>query len=215
MGYSREMLERPVVGIVDTGSRLQQLPPHCSRADRGGEARRAGRRRAAARFPTVSLGELFLFPTSMHFRNLMSMDTEEMLRAQPMDAVRADRRLRQDGAGAADGRGLGRHAGGAAGHRPMLADAVPGRAAGRLHRLPALLGALPRRRGDRRTRSARSRASSRPPPAPARVMGTASHHGLHRRGAGHGAAGHAPRFPAVHADRLRAAEEAGARRRCS
>src|SRR6202008_2541626 len=38
-------------------------------------------------FPTVSLGEVFLNPTSLKFRNLMSMDTEEMVRAQPMDAV--------------------------------------------------------------------------------------------------------------------------------
>jgi dihydroxy-acid dehydratase len=38
-------------------------------------------------FPTVSLGEVFLNPTSLRFRNLMSMDTEEMIRAQPMDSV--------------------------------------------------------------------------------------------------------------------------------
>ncbi len=38
-------------------------------------------------FPTISLGEVFLSPTSMKFRNLMSIDTEEMIRAQPMDAV--------------------------------------------------------------------------------------------------------------------------------
>src|SRR5205823_1828273 len=38
-------------------------------------------------FPTISLGEVFLNPTSMMFRNLMSMDVEEMIRAQPMDAV--------------------------------------------------------------------------------------------------------------------------------
>jgi dihydroxy-acid dehydratase len=38
-------------------------------------------------FPTVSLGEVFLSPTSMMFRNLMSIDVEEMVRAQPMDAV--------------------------------------------------------------------------------------------------------------------------------
>jgi dihydroxy-acid dehydratase len=38
-------------------------------------------------FPTISLGEVFLNPTSMRFRNLMAMDTEEMIRAQPMDAV--------------------------------------------------------------------------------------------------------------------------------
>ena len=38
-------------------------------------------------FPTISLGEVFLNPTSLKFRNLMSMDTEEMIRAQPMDSV--------------------------------------------------------------------------------------------------------------------------------
>jgi dihydroxy-acid dehydratase len=38
-------------------------------------------------FPTFSLGEVFLNPTSMKFRDLMAMDTEEMIRAQPMGAV--------------------------------------------------------------------------------------------------------------------------------
>jgi dihydroxy-acid dehydratase len=38
-------------------------------------------------FPTISLGEVFLTPTSLKFRNLMAIDTEEMIRAQPMDAV--------------------------------------------------------------------------------------------------------------------------------
>src|ERR1700694_254810 len=38
-------------------------------------------------FPTISIHERFASPTSMYLRNLMSMDTEEMTRAQPMDAV--------------------------------------------------------------------------------------------------------------------------------
>jgi len=38
-------------------------------------------------FPVISLGEVFLHPTSMMFRNLMAMDVEVMLRAQPLDAV--------------------------------------------------------------------------------------------------------------------------------
>ena len=38
-------------------------------------------------FPTISIHECFAHPTSMFLRNLMSMDTEEMIRAQPMDAV--------------------------------------------------------------------------------------------------------------------------------
>ena len=39
------------------------------------------------RFSLVSRHESFAHPTSMYLRNLMAMDTEEMLRAQPMDAV--------------------------------------------------------------------------------------------------------------------------------
>jgi len=38
-------------------------------------------------FPTISLGEVFLAPTSLKLRNLMAMDVEEMLRAQPIDAA--------------------------------------------------------------------------------------------------------------------------------
>ena len=38
-------------------------------------------------FPTISIHESFAYPTSMFLRNLMAMDTEEMMRAQPMDAV--------------------------------------------------------------------------------------------------------------------------------
>jgi dihydroxy-acid dehydratase len=38
-------------------------------------------------FPTISIHESFAHPTSMFLRNLMAMDTEEMVRAQPMDAV--------------------------------------------------------------------------------------------------------------------------------
>ena len=38
-------------------------------------------------FPTISIGESFSYPTSMFLRNLMSMDTEEMIRSQPMDSV--------------------------------------------------------------------------------------------------------------------------------
>ena len=63
------------------------MPSPFSRASDGGEARRARGRRLPLEFPTISLGEVFLKPTSLKFRNLMAMDTEEMIRAQPMDAV--------------------------------------------------------------------------------------------------------------------------------
>ena len=87
MGYSREMLEKPVVGIAYTGSGFNNCHRHFPELL---EAVKRGVLAAGAlpvAFPTISLGEVFLSPTSLKFRNLMAMDTEEMIRAQPMDAV--------------------------------------------------------------------------------------------------------------------------------
>jgi len=87
MGYSRAMLEKPVVGIAYTPSGFNNCHRHFPELL---EAVKRGVLAAGAlpiEFPTISLGEVFLNPTSMKFRNLMSMDTEEMVRAQPMDAV--------------------------------------------------------------------------------------------------------------------------------
>ncbi len=87
MGYSREMLAKPVVGIAYTGSGFNNCHRHFPELL---EAVKRGVLAAGAlpvEFPTISLGEVFLSPTSMKYRNLMSMDTEEMVRAQPMDAV--------------------------------------------------------------------------------------------------------------------------------
>ena len=81
------MLARPVVGIAYTCSGFNNCHRALSRAGRGGEARRLAAGGLPLEFPTISLGEVFLNPTSLMFRNLMSMDTEEMIRAQPMDAV--------------------------------------------------------------------------------------------------------------------------------
>jgi dihydroxy-acid dehydratase len=87
MGYSRAMLEKPVVGIAYTPSGFNNCHRHFPELL---EAVKRGVLTAGAlpmEFPTISLGEVFLSPTSMKFRNLMAMDTEEMVRAQPMDAV--------------------------------------------------------------------------------------------------------------------------------
>jgi dihydroxy-acid dehydratase len=87
MGYSRAMLEKPVVGIAYTPSGFNNchrlFPEMLEAVKRGVLAAGA----LPIEFPTISLGEVFLNPTSLKFRNLMSMDTEEMVRAQPMDAV--------------------------------------------------------------------------------------------------------------------------------
>src|SRR5665213_2847651 len=87
MGYSSAMLEKPVVGIAYTASGFNNCHRHFPELL---EAVKRGVLAAGAlpiEFPTISLGEVFLNPTSLKFRNLMSMDTEEMVRAQPMDAV--------------------------------------------------------------------------------------------------------------------------------
>src|SRR3989337_2580072 len=87
MGYSPEMLARPVVGVAQTASGFNNCHrhfPELIEAVKRGVIAAGG---LPMDFPTVSLGEVFLSPTSMMFRNLMSIDVEEMIRAQPMDAV--------------------------------------------------------------------------------------------------------------------------------
>ena len=161
MGYSREMLARPVVGIANTASRLQQLPPPFPGAARGGEARRAGGGRAAGRIPDRVARRGVPQPDQPE---IPQPDVDRHRGDDPRAADgrgRADGRLRQDRAGAAHGRGLGRAAGDHAGRGADDDRAPQGRAARRLHRLPPLLGALPRRRGRAPRRSPRSRATSR------------------------------------------------------
>jgi dihydroxy-acid dehydratase len=87
MGYSDDALDRPIVGITNTASDYN--PCHGNVAELMESAKRgvllAGGLPMA--FPTISIHESFAHPTSMFLRNLMAMDTEEMIRAQPMDAV--------------------------------------------------------------------------------------------------------------------------------
>jgi dihydroxy-acid dehydratase len=87
MGYSQAMLDRPVVGIVDTGSaynNCHRTVPDLVEAVKRGVLAAGG---LPLPFPTVSLCEPSLYPCSMHFRNLAALDTEAMLTAQPMDAA--------------------------------------------------------------------------------------------------------------------------------
>src|SRR6266699_7165073 len=87
MGYSSAMLRRPIIGIATSASgfnNCHRLTPQLVEAVKRGIIAGGG---LPMEFPTISLGEVFLHPTSMMFRNLMSMDVEEMIRAQPMSAV--------------------------------------------------------------------------------------------------------------------------------
>jgi dihydroxy-acid dehydratase len=87
MGFSDDALDRPIVGITNTYS---DYNPCHGNAPALIEAVKRGVMLAGAMpmvFPTISIGESFAHPTSMYLRNLMAMDTEEMIRAQPMDAI--------------------------------------------------------------------------------------------------------------------------------
>ena len=162
------MLEKPVVGIAYTPSGFNNCHRHFPEML---EAVKRGVLAAGAlpiEFPTISLGEVFLNPTSLKFRNLMSMDTEEMVRAQPMDAVvlmgGCDKTVPAQLMGAVSaGRPAVMLVGG-----PDDDRALPRRAAGRLHRLPPVLGAIPRRQRSTMRKFPTSKAGSPPPPAPAR-----------------------------------------------
>ncbi len=86
-GYSDDALDRPIVGITNTAS---DYNPCHGNAPQLIEAAKRGVMLAGGMpmvFPTISIHESFAHPTSMFLRNLMAMDTEEMIRAQPMDAV--------------------------------------------------------------------------------------------------------------------------------
>ena len=87
MGYSNALLARPIVGIANSASGFNNCHRHFPELV---EAVKRGVLAAGGlplEFPTISLGEPFLAPTSMMFRNLMAIDVEEMVRAQPLDAV--------------------------------------------------------------------------------------------------------------------------------
>lgn len=87
LGYSEDALSRPIIGIVNTYSAFNPCHsnvPQLIDAVKRGVQLSGG---LAMDFPTISLHESFSSPTSMYLRNLMSMDTEEMIRAQPVDAV--------------------------------------------------------------------------------------------------------------------------------
>lgn len=86
-GYTEDALTRPIIGIINTGSAYNPChgnSPQLIEAVKRGVMLAGG---LPMEFPTISVAESFSNPTSMYLRNLMSMDTEEMIRAQPMDAV--------------------------------------------------------------------------------------------------------------------------------
>src|SRR5690242_7318802 len=87
MGYSDDALERPIIGITNTFSGFNachRTVPELIDAVKRGVMLAGG---LPVEFPTITLHESFASPTSMYLRNLMAIDTEEMIRGQPVDAV--------------------------------------------------------------------------------------------------------------------------------
>lgn len=87
MGYTDEALERPIIGITNTYSGFNachRTVPELIDAVKRGVMLAGG---LPVEFPTITLHESFAHPTSMYLRNLMAIDAEEMIRAQPVDAV--------------------------------------------------------------------------------------------------------------------------------
>ena len=208
MGYSQAMLDRPVVGIVDTGSdfnNCHRTVPELIEAVKRGVLAAGGLPLA---FPTVSLCEPSLFPTSMHYRNLAALDTEAMLTAQPMDAAvlvgGCDKTVPAQlmAAASADIPAVQLVTG------PMLATPYQGErlsACTDCRRYWAMYragGVTAERIGEIEGRLATTAGTCG-------VMGTASTMACVAETLGMVPLGHGS-IPAVHADRLRAAEEAGA-----
>ncbi len=87
MGYTDDALDRPIIGIINTASDYnachRNIPDLIDAVSRG--VMLSGG--IPMSFPVISIHESFASPTSLYLRNLMAMDVEEMIRAQPMDAV--------------------------------------------------------------------------------------------------------------------------------
>jgi dihydroxy-acid dehydratase len=86
-GFTDLDLTKPVIGIAQTWSELNHCHLHFREL---AEAVKRGVWQAGGwplEFPTISLGEFNINPTTMLYRNLLAMDTEEMIRAQPLDGV--------------------------------------------------------------------------------------------------------------------------------
>ncbi len=87
-GFPADVFDgKPVVGICNSWSELNNCNAHLrdvAAAVKRGVWAAGG---VPLEFPTISLGEMFMRPTTMMYRNLMAMDVEESIRANPLDAV--------------------------------------------------------------------------------------------------------------------------------
>lgn len=209
MGYTDASLDKPIVGICYTESGFNNCHrdfPHMLEAVKRGVLASGA---LPVVFPVISLGEVFLSPTSMNFRNLMAMDVEEMIRAQPMDAVvligGCDKTVPAllMGAASADVPAILTVTG------PMITGSHKGERLGACTDCRRLWG---QHRAGNISESEIEEISGKlaPGPGTCMVMGTASTMALVAEAMGMMLPGGAA-IPAVHADRMRHAEATGAR----
>jgi dihydroxy-acid dehydratase len=209
MGYTDDALDRPVIGITNTFSgynACHRNVPELIEAVKRGVMLAGG---LPIEFPTISLHESFSHPTSMYLRNLMSIDVEEMIRAQPMDAVvligGCDKTVPAllMGAASANTPSIVLVTG------PMITGSHRGERLGACTDCRRFWGKY--RAGELDEREiAEINGSLAPSAGTCMVMGTASTMACMTEALGMMLPGGAA-VPAVHADRLRAAEATGAR----
>jgi dihydroxy-acid dehydratase len=209
MGYSDDALDRPIIGITNTYSgynACHRNVPDMIEALKRGVMLSGG---LPIEFPVISMHEAFSHPTSMYVRNLMAMDVEEMVRAQPMDAVvligGCDKTVPAllMGAISADVPAILTVTG------PMVTGSHKGERLGACTDCRRLWG---QHRAGAIDQAGIEEVSGKlaPGPGTCMVMGTASTMALVSEAMGMMLPGGAS-IPAVHADRLRHAEATGAR----
>ncbi len=88
MGFdAADYAGKPVIGIVNTWSDMNSCHAHLR--DRAEEVKRGVFQAGGfpVEMPAISLGEAFMKPSTMMYRNLLAMETEELLRANPIDGA--------------------------------------------------------------------------------------------------------------------------------
>ena len=177
---------KPVIGICNSWSELNNCNAHLRTV---AEAVKRGVWAAGGfplEFPTISLGEMFMRPTTMLYRNLMAMDVEESIRANPIDGVvllcGCDKTTPAQlmGCASADIPAIVVTGG------PMLSGQWRGKQARRRHRWPQTVRPLPHRTAERR-RALRDRGRHRAQRRALHGDGHRSHHDQPGRSAGHDA----------------------------
>ena len=192
LGYlPEEHLGKPVIAILNTWSDIN--PCHVHLRDRA-QAVKRGVWQAGGfplEFPVSTLSETFQKPTPMLYRNMLAMETEELLRSYPVDGAVLHGRLRQVHARASHGRRVGRPAGRLRARRADAARSLAQRDPRLRHRHVEVLGRQACR-AHRRLRDGRAGERSCPFARSLHDHG----HGVHAHRGGRGPRRHGPRRPA-------------------